>query len=112
MVAQVTPDSFLLLLLHVLVLLLHKMLLRGLGSIHLPCFFHLLLLELLVPDHLHLVTALRLLDLLLLLHHHGVRLHVHRDDECGEGVSSHDTPVKHNVLRSDLTKQKLNGRYQ
>ena len=49
------------------------------------------------------MSAFSLLNLLLLLHHHGVWLHIDRDNEGGEGVSTDDTPVEHNVLGGYLS---------
>lgn len=87
MITQVAPNTFLLLLLHIVnlllvlvLVLLHLEIAIGLlCSIH-STFFHVLLFELLVSNHLHLMTALSLFNLLLLLHHHGIGLHIHGDD--------------------------------
>lgn len=105
MVAKISPNAFLLLVLHVmhllLLLLLHQLDLPRLFSFHLT-LFHLLFFHLLVADHFHLVAAFRFLDLLLLLHHHWVGLHVNGDNEGGEGVSAHDTSIEHNILGGHL----------
>ena len=104
MVAQISPNALLLLMLHVvhlLLLMLHHLGLGHLLSFHLA-LFHLLFFHLLVADHIHLVPAFRFLDLLLLLHHHGVGLHVDGDNERGEGVSTHDTSIEHNILGGHL----------
>jgi hypothetical protein len=58
-----------------LLLMLHHLSLGGLLAVHVA-LFHLLFFHLLVPDHFHLVAAFCLLDLLLLLHHHWIGLHV------------------------------------
>lgn len=95
-----------LLLLHVHLLLLlhlklHLLVVHHLASILvLLLLFELLLFHLLVTDHLHLSATFVFLDLLLLLHHHRVRLHVDGNDECCKGVTTHNTSVEHNILRS------------
>jgi hypothetical protein len=71
----------LLLLLHlVLLLLAHGHLLLLLLPSHLLVIFELLFFNLLVADHLHLSASLVFLDSLLLLHNHGIGLHVDRND--------------------------------
>jgi len=86
-VAELSHDFVTLLLLHHvgLLLLLHLVLLilvngHLLLPSHLLLLFKLLLFDLLVADHLHLPASLVLFDPLLLLHNHGVRLHVDGDD--------------------------------
>lgn len=103
-VTQITPNSFRLSLLHVLDLLLLHLLLAWLlpfHPFHLP-IFHVLLFELLVPNHVHLVASLGFFDHLLLLHHHWVWLHVDRNDKSSKCVSTDHSAVEHNILRSYL----------
>ena len=105
MITKISPNSFLLLVLHVmhllLLLVLHHLGLGWLLSFHLT-LFHLLLFHLLVTDHFHLMAAFRFLDLLLLLHHHWIRLHINGNNESSKSVTADDTAIEHNILGSHL----------